>query len=51
MHSLDLMGGVSAYFVGFLGGIESVQILMHFAIPMMMTWGISKVKIVRKIFY
>lgn len=51
MHSLDLMGGVSAYFVGFLGGKESVQMLMHFAIPVMMTWGISKVEFFRKIFY
>lgn len=35
--TLDLMGGVSTYFAGFLGGKESVQMLMHFTIPLMMT--------------
>jgi fucose 4-O-acetylase-like acetyltransferase len=51
MHSLDLMGGVSTYFAGFLGSKDSVQMLMHFTIPLMMTWGMSKVKFVRRIFY
>ena len=52
MHSLDLMGGVSTYFAGFLGGKTSVKMLMlNFALPLMMTWVISKIGFLRKIYY
>ena len=51
MHSLDLMGGVSSYFSGFIGGSSVVKMCLHFAIPLLLTWIIYKIGVFRKIYY
>lgn len=51
MHTLDLMGGVSDYILGFFWGLSSVKFCLHLTIPLILTWIISKVGFLKKIYY
>lgn len=51
MHSMDLMGGVSGYFLGFLGDSLIIELSSHFAVPLLLVWGISKIGVLRKIYF
>lgn len=51
IHGLDMLGGVSEYINDLVNGTPIVKQSLNFIIPLTLVWVISKIKLLKKVYY